>query len=88
MGRHVPTLVLSALGIPTEVAPRLFERFTSARVEPETPEGRRHYGIGLALVADVAAAHDGRVTAGDRTDGRPGAVLTLTLPAGRGAVHR
>ena len=68
-------------GIPTEVAPRLFERFTSARVEPETSEGRRHYGIGLALVADVAAAHDGRVTAGDRTDGRPGAVLTLTLPA-------
>ncbi len=69
-------------GIPSEVAPRLFERFTSTRVEPEATEGRRHYGLGLALVADVAAAHDGRVTAGDREDGRPGAQLTLTLPAG------
>jgi signal transduction histidine kinase len=69
-------------GIPTAVIPHVFERFTSDRVEPETDGGRRHYGLGLALVADVAAAHDGRVTAGDRTDGCPGAVLTLTLPAG------
>ena len=68
-------------GIPAEVAPRLFERFTSTRAEPASPGGRRHYGIGLALVADVAAAHGGQVTAGDRDDGRPGAALTLVLPA-------
>jgi len=63
-------------GIDEEVLPRVFERFASAR-EPD--EERRHYGLGLALVADVASAHGGKVSAGRRTDG-PGAVLTLTLP--------
>ncbi len=67
-------------GIPSNVMPHVFERFTSRRVEA-APDARRHYGIGLALVADVAAAHDGRVQAGNRDDGRAGAVLTLTLPA-------
>ena len=69
-------------GISPEVAPRMFERFTSARSEPADPAGgRRHYGIGLALVADVAAAHGGRVSGGARPDGAPGAALTLVLPA-------
>ena len=63
-------------GIGEDVRPRIFERFASAR-EPDSE--RRHYGLGLALVADVAAAHGGRVEAGRRTDGS-GAVLTLTLP--------
>ncbi len=80
--RHVRVQVADdGPGIPSEIAPRLFERFTSTRVDPEASGGRRHYGIGLALVADVAAAHDGRVSAGGRADGRPGAVLVLTLPA-------
>ncbi len=74
-------------GIPEEVRPRVFERFTSSRTVDDT-EGRRHYGIGLALVADVAAAHDGSVAATSRTDGEPGAVLTLTLPAGTAPVRR
>jgi signal transduction histidine kinase len=66
-------------GIAADVRPRVFERFTSARtVEPAG--SRRHYGIGLALVADVAAAHGGTVAAGNRTDGVTGAELTLTLP--------
>jgi two-component system, OmpR family, sensor kinase len=63
-------------GIDENVLPRMFERFASAR---EPSSSRRHYGLGLALVADVAAAHGGKVTAGRRADG-PGAVLTLTLP--------
>jgi two-component system, OmpR family, sensor kinase len=63
-------------GIDEEVLPRMFQRFASAR-EPDS--GRRHYGLGLALVADVASAHGGGVEAGPRADG-PGAVLTLTLP--------
>jgi signal transduction histidine kinase len=68
-------------GITPDIAPRVFERFTSARGEPvDGGAGRRHYGIGLALVADVAAAHAGEVAAGNRDDGRPGAVLTLALP--------
>jgi two-component system, OmpR family, sensor kinase len=68
-------------GVPSEEAPRLFERFTSSRAEGPVPRGRRHYGLGLALVADVAAAHDGQVSAGARQDGSPGARFTLTLPA-------
>ena len=63
-------------GIDEEVLPQVFERFASAR-EPDSP--RRHYGLGLALVADVAAAHKGKVAAGRRSGGH-GAVLTLTLP--------
>jgi len=63
-------------GIDEDVLPLLFERFATAR---DTTSARRHYGLGLALVADVAAAHGGKVTAGRRTEG-PGAVLTVTLP--------
>jgi signal transduction histidine kinase len=59
----------------------MFERFTSLRDDTHPREGRRHYGIGLALVADVAAAHHGTVSAQNRDDGGSGAVLTLTLPA-------
>ena len=66
-------------GIAADVRPRVLERFTSAR-GAEQSGSRRHYGIGLALVADVAAAHGGTVAAGNRTDGVSGAELTLTLP--------
>jgi signal transduction histidine kinase len=71
-------------GIPQEIAPRLFDRFSSLRTESSVPDGRRHYGLGLALVADVAANHQGRVAVADRTDEGPGAVFTLTLPASAG----
>lgn len=64
---------------------RLFQRFASHRGAASTPGGaesvRRHYGIGLALVAEVAAQHGGTVSAASRDDGRPGAVITLELPA-------
>jgi two-component system OmpR family sensor kinase len=68
-------------GIPEDVAPRLFDRFSSMRTESTAADGRRHYGLGLALVADVAANHQGRVAVTDRVDGERGAVFTLTLPA-------
>jgi signal transduction histidine kinase len=61
---------------PTQV-PRLFDRFATAARPIGT--GRRPYGLGLALVAEIAAAHEGRVdlvsAAGDG-----GAVFRLTLP--------
>ena len=63
-------------GIDAEVLPRMFQRFASTR---EATSPRRHYGLGLALVADVAAAHGGKVSAAPRVEGH-GAVLTLTLP--------
>ena len=70
-------------GIPQDIAPRLFDRFSSLRAETQTlptPDGRRHYGLGLALVADVAANHQGRVAVTARSDGQAGAVFTLVLP--------
>ena len=70
-------------GIPQAIAPRLFDRFSTLRTEAAVPEGRRHYGLGLALVADVAANHQGRVFVAGREDGGSGAVFTLTLPAHR-----
>jgi signal transduction histidine kinase len=66
-------------GLPPDSDPRrLFDRFTSDR-DLGRPGARRHYGIGLALVADVAAAHHGSVHAGRRADGEDGAALTLSL---------
>lgn len=62
-------------GIDPAVAPRLFERFaTGAR---PTDPGRRRYGLGLALVAEIAAAHHGSV---ELVPGGPGARFRLTLP--------
>lgn len=63
-------------GIDDDVLPRIFQRFASAR---EAHSERRHYGLGLALVADVATAHGGKVEAGRPSTGS-GAVLTLSVP--------
>lgn len=64
-------------GLP-EDAGDVFARFASRRPAGDGP--RRHYGLGLALVAEVAAQHDGAVGAGPRPDGRSGTLLTLRLP--------
>ncbi|MEY9851811.1 two-component system OmpR family sensor kinase [Leifsonia sp. EB41] len=55
-----------------------FDRFASARAEDGAAGRERHYGLGLALVAEVVDRHGGRVTAADRPTG--GACLTVTLP--------
>lgn len=68
-------------GIPPDGAD-LFERFASRRTPDAAAPARRHYGLGLALVAEIAAQHGGDVTATGREDGARGARLTLTLPVG------
>jgi signal transduction histidine kinase len=55
--------------------PRLFDRFASAA---EPTGQRRRYGLGLALVSEIADRHGGAVSAQNRVDG--GATLRLTLP--------
>lgn len=67
-------------GIDPQLIPRMFDRFASTR-EAAATDGRRHYGLGLALVADVAGAHGGRVFAANSPAG--GAVISLELPARR-----
>jgi two-component system OmpR family sensor kinase len=69
-------------GIDPAILPHLFERFASTRRtndEPVQGVRRRHYGIGLALVSEIASRHGGTITARDRADG--GATLRLSLPA-------
>jgi two-component system, OmpR family, sensor kinase len=64
-------------GIDPELSPRLFERFVSGRTVPG--ERRRRYGLGLALVSEIAVGHHGRVELLDQEG--PGAALRLRLPA-------
>lgn len=66
-------------GIAKDLMPHVFERFSGGRA-PDAG-GRRHFGIGLALVADVVAAHGGSVDVRRRDDGRSGTTFTLTLAA-------
>ena len=63
-------------GIPEELRPRLFQRFT--RGDAARSPGTGSTGLGLAIVAAVVAAHGGTITA----DGTPGATtFTVRLPA-------
>lgn len=64
-------------GISKDLIPHVFERFSGGRTTD--PVGRHHFGIGLALVADVAAAHNGTVDVTHAGDGRRGTTFTLTL---------
>ncbi|NIJ12460.1 signal transduction histidine kinase [Saccharomonospora amisosensis] len=61
-------------GIDAELLPGVFERFATARGRQQ-PRG---YGIGLALVSEIAARHGGTVSASNQPGG--GARLRLTLP--------
>jgi signal transduction histidine kinase len=78
-GTATVTVTDDGPGIAESARTRIFERFTSDR-DTAAPSSRRHYGLGLALVADVAASHSGWVSAANRQAGSSGAVLTLTLP--------
>ncbi len=66
-------------GIPPEQQAALFTRFT--RVAGAASRSHEGSGIGLALVADLAAAHGGDVS----VDSRPGegSAFTVTVPLGR-----
>lgn len=70
-------------GIAEDVLPRMFDRFASGRQSTTESNGRRHFGLGLALVSEIAARHGGSVTADNRPDSQTGAVLRLTLPKAR-----
>jgi two-component system sensor histidine kinase BaeS len=63
----------SGIGIPPEQTARIFDRFWRA------PEARARAGqgsgVGLALVADLVAAHDGRV----EVESRPGCGSTFSV---------
>jgi two-component system OmpR family sensor kinase len=63
-------------GMTTDEAARAFERFWQA--EPTATHPRNGAGLGLAIVAELIAAHRGTITL-DTTPGH-GASFTITLP--------
>jgi two-component system OmpR family sensor kinase len=84
-GRSVVVEVLDdGPGIPSDTLPRMFDRFSSDRRPAAEPGGRRHFGLGLALVSEIATRHGGSVTAENRRPPQPGALLRLTVPAAPG----
>ena len=66
-------------GIADEMMPRLFERFSSHRTRGGSDQ-TRHYGLGLALVSEIARSHGGEVVAHNADRPGQGAVLCLLLP--------
>jgi two-component system sensor histidine kinase ChvG len=78
-GRVVVTVSDLGPGIPESEREKVFERFHSLR--PAGEDFGRHSGLGLAIARTIVEAHDGTLTAQDRTDGQPGARLVIDLPA-------
>lgn len=67
-------------GVPAADREKIFDRFGRGVV----PEGDEGFGLGLSIVAVIAAAHGGRVAVEDPgPDLPPGARFVITLPADR-----
>ena len=66
------------VGIDPETMATLFTRFSHG-TEHTTREGRESYGIGLALVREIADAHGGDISVTSELG--QGATFSLTLPA-------
>lgn len=66
-------------GFPPGTDERAFERFASSRPMDDEHQQARHYGLGLALVAEVAARHGGTVSVGTNEAG-VGASVVVRIP--------
>jgi len=60
---------------------RVFERFSSSRPATASVGTPRHYGLGLALVAEIVALHDGKIMVESAPGG--GAVIKILMPLAR-----
>ncbi len=80
-GRVLVQICDTGPGIPVEEREKVFRRFHSLR--PDEEDFGNHSGLGLAIGRTIAEAHEGTLTAHDRSDGRGGACLRLDLPAAR-----
>jgi len=70
----VLTVTDTGTGIPADELPRIFDRFWRGRQAAQVSGS----GIGLAVAAELARAHDGQLAA--RSQPGQGTVLSLTLP--------
>lgn len=77
------TVADNGSGLQTANADRLTERFARGRdehpVRSSRPIGNQRYGLGLALVREIAVSHRGTFTLQNRPDG--GAVATIRIPS-------
>lgn len=70
----------SGFGIASASVKKIFDRFYQDENSRKLHVGGT--GIGLSLCRALTLMHGGTITAGNRTDGRGGAVFTVTLPLG------
>ena len=70
------TVTDNGVGLPSGEQERIFQEFH--RAHGADFEGT---GLGLAIVRRIVLRHGGKVHAHNRTDGSPGAVFEVTLPA-------
>ena len=78
-GRHaVVRVVDDGEGFPPGAEAWSFERFASSRT---SESGERHYGLGLALVAEIAVRHSGTVRI--ESAAGQGATVAMELPLAR-----
>ncbi|MGA1835927.1 HAMP domain-containing sensor histidine kinase [Herbiconiux sp. 11R-BC] len=78
--RVVLTVVDDGPGFDPEIAATAFERFASSRAGKHPPAesgGTRHYGLGLAIVSEIARRHDGTVTI---DQSHPGGAVVCSFP--------
>ena len=68
-------------GFPPHLAATAFERFAGGR-DGQTSDTTRHYGLGLAIVAEIVKRHGGTVTIEHPASG---ASVACTFPRPRGA---
>lgn len=66
-------------GVPAELAPVIFERFTRADRARSRPDGAGGAGLGLAIAQAIATAHGGRIEL--ERPGPGGTRFALRLPA-------
>lgn len=75
--RALLTIADAGSGIPIEDQPRLFERFYQADKSRSHQQGKGA-GLGLSIVAEIVALHDGTVDVASTPD--RGATFTVELP--------
>lgn len=66
-------------GFPPDARKRVFERFASTRSLSESSGEVRHYGLGLALVAEIVTLHDGKVMV-EPSSAKRGSVIKILMP--------
>jgi formate C-acetyltransferase len=73
----------NGLGIPEEELPHIFDRFFTSR---QAGQGRRGFGLGLAICKSIVEAHGGSIKASNGPQG--GGVFRFTLPGKEQAWNR